>query len=231
MDKIRVGWDSPEEDIVALFILSSRGERLPSVFPRTARAVSNLAADDSAKSKESLQLVRALRSFTSKLVSLHGKQVLFKTPSHISRVQKILEVFPRARFVTIFRNPMHQAASLLGLRQSGNDFYCALEWPPDVSYKKVFGHQKLLLRHYFKSRDLIPAENLVEITFEELVKDRAGTVARICRVLSLKAPPGVNDFAAAARNARAPNPLPAPLAPLVHESYKALYDIGMYPEP
>jgi hypothetical protein len=50
-------------------------------------------------------------------------------------------------------------------------------------------------------------------------------------MLSLKAPPGVNDFAAAARNARAPNPLPAPLVPLVHESYKALYDIDMYPEP
>jgi len=231
MDKVRVGWDSPEEDIVALFILSSRGERLPSVFPRTARAVSNLAADDSAKSKESLELIRALRSFTGKLVSLHGKQVLFKSPGHISRIEEILEVFPRARFVTIFRNPMHQAASLLNMRELGTDFYLALQWPPNVSYENIFGRQRSLLRHYFRSRDLIPAENLVEITFEELVKDRAGTVARICRMLSLKAPPGLNNFAAAARNARAPNPLPAPLVPLLQESYRALYNIGMYSGP
>lgn len=231
MDKVRVGWDSPEEDIVALFILSSRGERLPSVFPRTARAVSTLAADDSAKSKESLELIRALRNFTGKLVSLHGKQVLFKSPGHISRVQEILEVFPRARFVTIFRNPLHQAASLLAMRKLGNDFYCALQWPPDVNYKQLFGNQRSLLHHYFESRDLISAENLVEITFEELVTDRAGTVARICRMLSLKAPPGLHDFAAAARNARAPNPLPGPLVPLVQESYRALYDMGMYSGP
>jgi hypothetical protein len=39
---------------------------------------------------------------------VYRKPLLFKSPQHTGHVAEILTIFPEARFVTIFRNPLHQ---------------------------------------------------------------------------------------------------------------------------
>ena len=231
MDNLRVGWDSPEEDIVALAVLTSMGERIRLIFPRDSSESRNSEKIDSHKHDEGLAMMRALRGFSRKLALLHSKRVLFKSPGHISRVREILQVFPKAKFVTIFRNPLHQAASLKNIRQSGNPFWCALQWPRKVEITLTFENYGARLREYFDSRILIPADNLVEITFEELVSDRWRTILRICETLELTPPPDSEKLNATARNARPPSTPQESWIPLIREHYKPLFDAGLYAEP
>ena len=231
MDNLRVGWDSPEEDIVALTVLTSTGERIPQIFPRDSSWIWNSAKIDSRKREQSIEIMQALRAFSRKLVLLHSKRVLFKTPGHIARVREILQVFPKAKFVAVFRNPLHQAASIKNIRQSGNPFWCALQWPRGVKNNLAFEHQGAGLREYFESRALIPPGNLVEITFEELISDRVRTIQKLCAALTLTPPPSSKNLNATARNARPPGVPPESWIPLIREHYKPLFDAGLYPRP
>jgi omega-hydroxy-beta-dihydromenaquinone-9 sulfotransferase len=230
MDNLRVGWDSPEEDIVALAILASKGERLFQMFPRDSAKTRNLPVDISGKRAKSLGLIRCLRPFLQKLIHLHGKRVLLKSPGHMGRVEEILEVFPQAKFVTIFRNPLHQTASLRAIREFGNPFWCALQWPMRKTTASL-QTQERLLRCYFQTRQFIPAANLFETTFEELVADRSGTISRICEKFSIKPPTNFEAMEAKARYARPPGLPPDSWAPMIREHYKPLFDAGLYPPP
>lgn len=230
MDNLRVGWDSPEEDIVALAILAAKGEWLSGVFPRDSAKGKDSPFDTSKEGAKSLDLIHFLGEFLQKLVFLHGKQALLKSPGHTGRVKEILKVFPQAKFVTIFRNPLHQAASLRAFRESRNPFWCALQWPAKKKEASL-QHQERLLQRYFQTRQLMPDGNLFEITFEELVTDRAGTIARICERFSLKPPANLETLEATARNARPPSLPPESWLPLIREHYKPLFDAGLYPSP
>jgi omega-hydroxy-beta-dihydromenaquinone-9 sulfotransferase len=231
MDNLRVGWDSPEEDIVALAILASKGERLFQMFPRDSAKTKNLPVDVSGKRAKSLGLIRSLRPFLEKLIHLHGKRVLLKSPGHMGRVEEILEVFPQAKFVTIFRNPLHQTASLRAMRESGNPFWCALQWPVRNKSTASLQNQGLLLRGYFEARIAISPSNLFETTFEELVSDRAGTISRICEKFSIRPPANFETLEATARNARSHGRAPDSWIPVLREHYKPLFDAGLYPPP
>lgn len=231
MDNVRIGWDSPEEDIVALSILTSKGERLLRVFPRDALKSVDLKTTQSVERPESLILLSALRGFLQKLAFLHGRQVLLKSPRHIGRVKEILETFPQAKFITIFRNPIQQAASIYSMEFSGNPFWSALQWPSINTPSALLQNQGHLLQRYFETRALIPACNLFETTFEDLVADRAGTIARICERFGLTPPSDAAALATTARNARSPALPPDSWIPLIRENYKPLFQAGLYPQP
>jgi LPS sulfotransferase NodH len=231
MDNVRIGWGSPEEDNVALTVLTSMGERISQIFPQDSNMAWTFAKIDSRKREESMEMMKSLRAFSHKLVLLHSKQVLFKSPGHIARVREILQVFPKAKFVAIFRNPLHQAASLKNIRQSGNPFWCALQWPRTVEVTLAFELYGARLREYFDSRALIPEGSLVEITFEELVSDRARIIRKICESLALDPPPDSEKLNATAQNARSPGVPPQSWIPLIREHFGPLYDAGLYPEP
>jgi len=228
MDNLRVGWDSPEEDIVALSVLTSVGERVCQMFPRD---LSNIQKTDTQKREEGMKLVRAVRVFSRKMVLLHCKQVLLKSPGHLSRVREILQVFPKAKFVTIFRDPLHQVASLRNIRHSGNPFWCALQWPCGTETTKRLERNGKSLRDYFDSRTLIPPGSLVEVTFEELVSNRLDTIRKICEMLALAPPSDSEQLHAAARNARSTSVPPTSWIPLVREHYRPLFDAGIYTRP
>lgn len=231
MDNLRVGWDSPEEDIVALSVLTSMGERIRMVFPRDSSGSRNSEEIDSHKDEESLAMMRALRGFSRKLALLHSKRVLFKSPGHITRVREILQVFPKAKFVAIFRNPLHQSASIKNIRESGNAFWCALQWPQAIENSPALVRQGLNLREYFASRAMIPVGNLVEITFEEFVLDRGRIIQKICEILELTPPPDSEKLNATALNERPPSIPPESWIPLIREHYKPLFDAGIYTRP
>lgn len=231
MDNLRVGWASPEEDSVGLALLSLKGEKLDGIFPRDAALQQKSAQEGLSGILEADDLLAALRVFTRKLVWLHRKRVLLKSPRHMARVGAILEAFPHARFVTIFRNPAHQLASLTALRDTGNPFWSALQWPPPTPKERDLHFSATLLQNYFLARDKIPAGNLMEITFENLVADRAGVVARICAQFELQEPENSGGLADWNRAARVPSEVPDEWMPLLLRHYAPLYAQGIYSWP
>jgi len=231
MDNLRVGWDSPEEDATALSILTLKGERMDRIFPQAIVCSKESKEETEDERNTSVELMNALRSFTKKLALLHGKRVLLKSPRHTGRLVQILEAFPKAKFVVIYRNPIHQLASVMAMWESGNPFWCALQWPIARSVEHAIRRSKGLLCRFFSARSLLPVDRTVEITFEELVADRVGTINRICKHLLLVAPPDSVALDSLASKSRAPRTVPDAWLPLLRECYEPMFAAGIYPRP
>ena len=116
----------------------------------------------------------------------HGKRLVLKNPPSMGRVAAILELFPDAKFVHISRNPVDVFRSL---EQLANKVLFArfsmqhVEEP--VIRKLLVMHYRLLFEQYQKDKKLIPAGNLCEVTYDEVMEDPIGTLRRIHTVLGL----------------------------------------------
>jgi hypothetical protein len=233
-DAVRTGWLTPEEDVLALSVLGGLGWNLRHVFPRTVR----FDPAGAAALCETSTFAAALRMFTRKLVHLHRKPVLLKSPPHIDWLPGILRVFPQARFVTIFRDPLRHYASLRAAERAGGPTWSALQCAPGLDDDDRLAGVEFSLERYFSSgRHLIPAGSLVEIRHEDLVADEPGTLLRIQRALAGSGPPGLGlsaPGAACEPRPYATNVYPEPDAATctrIIRAYRHLYEAGYYRPP
>ena len=179
MDDIMTHWLSPEEDTIALGLLAGCGDRIDAVFPRHAHSLPTSPA----------AFRSTLQAFTRKLVEAHGRPVLLKTPSHTEHIPEILEAFPEARFVTIFREPTAMLASYLAMQNTSNPLWCTLQWPPIYQADDILDWLQDAVPKYFADSRLIPPGQLVEVRHEDLVADQPATLELIYKGLGLPMPP------------------------------------------
>jgi hypothetical protein len=189
MDGIKVGWDSPEEDNIALGIIAGRGPRVELVFPKRHAYADIFQPLDERSKEERIAFRKALAVFTRKLVYCRKRPLILKSPAHAVCIADILKVFPEARFVGIIRKPAAQFASLRHLLAvTIPESWAVLQDRPQVTDEDLLlriGHH---IRAYCRARAEIRPENLVEVRYEELVADEEGTLDRIYSSLGLTVP-------------------------------------------
>ncbi len=184
LDNVRMGWLSPEEDEFALTALTEDGPWLGVTFgDRLAHYRRRCPLDPGWDGGE--RWCQALATFTRQLVAHSGKRLVLKSPLHLMRIPDILSVFPAARFVMLFRDPVSHLQSTL----SGAEVYRRHPWPalqrfesPDDDYLDGTAE---LLASYDTSRARIAPDRLVELTYESLVADPAAELGRIHQRLDL----------------------------------------------
>lgn len=219
MDQVQVNWFTPEEDVIALALLHGEGGRLDWSFPRsTMRSLGEEAT------------AAALQRFTRKLVQLHGRPVILKSPPHMLRVPTLLQAFPRARFLTIFREPSAVVASADGLQNSSTAFWATLQWPVLHPVEDIVERCGRWLSAYEANRALIPQGHLVEIRYEDLVGDEAGTLRQVYAALG-ETPPAWLEAGSRPDTPYRANRHP-PLTPeaeaRLREAFAPLYERGFY---
>ena len=89
------------------------------MFPRTGdngvTALDPLRLDPKALD----QWKTAMRYFVQKLTFSKGKKIIFKSPPHLGRVRVLLELFPGAKFIHIYRDPYKVYLSTKHMWQTG----------------------------------------------------------------------------------------------------------------
>lgn len=115
-----------------------------------------------------------------------GRKFLSKNPANTGRVKELLEMFPNAKFIHIHRNPVEVFLSTL-------HFYTEMLQPLRLQYigeneleDAVFEIYERLMNDYFEQSQLIPEGNLIEVSFDDLENNPAGTIDRIYAELKLK---------------------------------------------
>jgi hypothetical protein len=230
MDRVIVNWMTPEEDAYAVSLLAGDGWRLR-LFPREPQETSQEMMMIGIR-RQTFQ--QALRMFSQKLVALHGKPILLKSPAYTGCIKELLEVFPEARFVTLFRHPERQAASFLAMHESGNPFWATLQWPNRSAPEKLLSYVKWSLNNYFETRGLIPAERLLEVRYENLVADPLETLASIRSFLEIE--PAIPEAQPSRIERHEASPaknrsLPPEFDQLLRDVYAPLYERGIYSPP
>ncbi|RJR47004.1 MAG: sulfotransferase [Deltaproteobacteria bacterium] len=191
MDNMAIAAKAPHEDEFALAALSTVSPYMQVLFPRS---VDNgfAALDPAHLKKEALEEWKAaFLHFVEKLSFSKGKRIIFKSPPHLGRVRLLLELFPQAKFIHIYRNPYEVYLSMKHLWQSGFKFSHLQTPDPEAVEENILSGYTELYSLYEQDRGLIPPGALCEVRYEDLVNDPRDSLHQVYSSLGL---PGFEKF-------------------------------------
>ncbi len=184
MDNVAAGWERPQEDEFALCCLGLRSPYLTIAFPNRPQDADYL--DLAGISGEALaQWKQRFLWFLKCLTIRTPKRIVLKSPPHTARVRVLLDMFPRARFIHIVRDPYVLFPSTINLwsalyRDHG------LQSPRFEGFEEmVFDSFCRMYEAFERDRSLIPAGQLADVRYEDLVADPLGELERVYRELDL----------------------------------------------
>jgi hypothetical protein len=195
MDNLRLGVDMPTEPEYSLGNMTWASMIPGYYFPKTFyQSFRDLVMFDEPEVKTEWQ--KALKYFMQKLTLKHGgQQLIIKAPENLSRVEAILEVFPDAKFIHIYRDPYRVYFSTERLYTITLPLVALQHWPQEVVNEAVIRSYRDMFERYFDTRHLIPEGNLVEIRYEDLVGNEMSVLKSAYDVLGF-------DFEAAREHIR-----------------------------
>lgn len=126
--------------------------------------------------------------YLKKLTLYHnGKQLVLKNPSNTARVKLLLELFPDAKFIHIYRNPYYTYLSMKRNIEKEMTLYC-VQKPMDqenfeIAMVEMYNR---MYEKYFEEKKLIPKGNLVEVRYEDLKDNPYEVIKKIYKELNLQ---------------------------------------------
>jgi hypothetical protein len=186
-DNVTLGTGLPQEEEFAL------GDKTPFsfyyfwMFPRSLKKFYeqfirfkgvDQSREESWKKDYKLLISKALKN-------TGGQVFLSKNPPNTGRIEKLLEMFPEARFIHIHRNPVE-------VYLSTRNFF--LKMLPHLQLQTIdqkelddciFELYKDIMNDYLEQRALIPEKQLVEIAFDTLEADPKTCIRNLYQSLDL----------------------------------------------
>jgi omega-hydroxy-beta-dihydromenaquinone-9 sulfotransferase len=199
-DNMPAGWDHPQEDEFALCNMGVPSPYLTIAFsnrpPQCQEYVDFRGVDPPALNRWKQAMLWFL-----KCITLHDpKRIVLKSPPHTGRIRVLLEMFPKAKFVHIVRDPYVIFPSTVNLWKR---LYCdeGLQKPTYKGLEEhVFTTFTRMYEAFERDRDLIGPGQFCEVRYEDLVANPVGEMRRVYEELALgdfeSARPGVEAYLA-----------------------------------
>jgi len=108
-----------------------------------------------------------------------GKRVILKNPVNTGRTGKLVEIFPDSPFLFIMRNPVIIYLSSKKFFTELLPTVCLEKFNPEMVKEMVLNTCVRLLKDYISDRSQIASDNLVEVIYEEFIKDPLGQLQKI----------------------------------------------------
>ncbi|MCD6448174.1 MAG: sulfotransferase [Thermoplasmata archaeon] len=100
-----------------------------------------------------------------------GKRILLKSPVNTGRIKLLLEIFPDAKFIHIYPNPYKVYLSTWRLYEKILPIFSFQHIEKEMLDRFILDFYKEVYSKYFEEKHLIDKGNLVEISYEEFVKE------------------------------------------------------------
>ncbi len=185
MDNMEAGWDCPQEDEFALCNMGLPSPYLRCAFPNDPPEGLESLNIDAVSDEERGRWVAGLQWFVRALTFKRQTRLVLKSPPHNGRIKMLLEAFPNARFVHIVRHPDTVVPSTIRLWKA-LDLVEGMQVPLNRGVEElVFDCYERMYQGFESQRSLVDPQNIVDVRYEELVKDPAGTLAGIYEKLGL----------------------------------------------
>jgi len=192
MDEIKVDIDGPYEEEAGIAVLSPWSFFHCLHFARNAeeqyqKSIHFYDLNDEEKKQWKNNYLQFMKTVT--FVN-DGKRLLIKNPANTARITTLLELFPNANFIHIYRNPYKVYFSTIKMRNRVLDKLALQNTKPEEIEKQVIENYKRLMKSYFKQKNLISKDKLVEIKYEDLVSNPIEQIKKIYSKLNL---PGLKN--------------------------------------
>ncbi|WP_218081140.1 sulfotransferase family protein [Anthocerotibacter panamensis] len=188
MDNVSLSPDSPFEEEFGLANLTDLSFCYGWYFPRIMQqSFRHTVLLDTATPQERDTWKRAYLHFLRKVsLATGGKRLVLKNPPNTARVKMLLELFPEAKFVHIYRNPYRVYFSMLGFYRK----FLPLVTFQDIGLEQleanIFWCYEQLMQRYLDEKAYIPASNLLEVCYEDLETAPLKTLEMIYQYLNLE---------------------------------------------
>ena len=187
MDNMVWPMDAPQEEEIPLSKVLPQAFYTRFLFPRKASYLfKRYVLLQGASAKFVAEFKRKYYRLLQ-IATLHagGKQLVLKNPVNTARVRLLLELFPDAKFVHIYRSPYDVFASTLNLHHKMLRVTTLQRLRAEHAGETVLTLYEDMMRQFFAERALIPTGNLVEVCFEDLERDPLGELRRVYATLGL----------------------------------------------
>ncbi|HYV93090.1 MAG TPA: sulfotransferase [Chitinophagales bacterium] len=171
--RIPFRWDFPGEEDVALTSFGRREalhwgnlfpEKFSDYFERYV-LFSTGEKDKEAWKKNYLHFLKKL-SIASK-----GKPLILKSPPNTARIPLLLELFPDAKFIHLYRDPLEVFQSSRNFWNIINRYHALRPVSDEQITELIFYSYNSMMRRYHETKHLIPRGNLLEISYHDLMKN------------------------------------------------------------
>ncbi len=188
MDNMDMGIEEPTEEVFALGNITKYSIIHMLSFPKRARFYARCAFYDDLNKKQKKKVKAAYDKIIRKLTYYTGKRLILKSPDNTCRINLLLELYPDAKFIHIYRNPYKVVNSTIGMYNSLFPIFSLEDLDTideNESEEFVLEMYEKLYKQYFADKDNIPSRNLIEIKYEDFVKTPKEYMQKIYEDLSI----------------------------------------------
>ena len=185
MDNMAAGWDCPQEDEFALCNMGLPSPYQTIAFPNHPPQNQEFFELADVSPRQRARWQSGLMWFLKCLTVRTPRRIVLKSPPHTFRIKVLLEMFPKARFIHIVRNPLVIFPSTINLwkRLYRND---GLQVPTYEGLDEhVFATFTRMYEVFERDRGLIPAGQFCEVRYEDLVAQPIQQMQRVYEELNL----------------------------------------------
>ncbi len=168
MDNMRLSWDMPQEDEIALALLTGLSPYLDFAFPKFPRMHHRFLDFEGATANEIETFKQAIKRLVRKQTYRSRKRAVLKSPAHSYRIKLLAETFPGAKFIHIHRDPIAVFFSAVHTFKIQREFM-RLTTPDNSRLEREVVQDMLLChRRIQEEKEPLPPEQFHEIRFEDL---------------------------------------------------------------
>jgi hypothetical protein len=187
MDQIDVEMDGPYEEEAAIAVLCPWSFFHCLHFARNAEEQYKKSIHFEGLTKNEIEQWKDsyLKFMKTVTYANSGKRLLLKNPANTTRIKLLLELFPNAHFIHIYRNPYKVYLSTIKMRNRVLDKLALHNASEKEIENQVIENYKRVMKSYFEEEKQIPRDKIVNVKYEDLVVDPIKQVKQIYSKLNL----------------------------------------------
>ena len=186
MDNMKVGWSLPQEDEFALMVLGAPTPYCRVAFPRHPVPHMDSLGSQSFKPLDLERWKTSIDWFFRALTYHTGKPLIIKSPPHTGRLGILADMYPDAKFIHMVRDPRKLYPSTKKMWRALGDVQSFQKGDnEELLHRYVIDCLHRMYDSFEIDRQSLPSNRIIDIRYEELVKQPVETIENIYRQLEL----------------------------------------------
>lgn len=191
-DDVKMGMDLPQEEEIGLVNVQDISFYNFLCFPKDFekfydKELFMKGLDDEVVARWKSEYVKMINKA---IINGKGDRFISKSPSNMVRIRQILEIFPDAKFIFLYRDPYKTVESFYRFFHAVMPVIQIQNSDGELDRKRLTAVYADMVRQYYSDKDIIPAQNLMEIKFEDFSKNAVEGLKQIFDKFEL---PGFED--------------------------------------
>lgn len=192
-DRMRLGFDSPQEDEAALCLRGMPSPFARVAFPNSPPLYPKYGDLERLSPAELTRWEEGLRAFLRLLLLRRPGRLILKSPQHTFRLRTLSRIFPQACFVHLVRNPLEIFPSTVHFWTVMHRRYGLQRPALRPLQERIFETLIAMYERLERDRTQVDPSRFYDLRYEDLTRDPVSAVESIYRHFGWNGFPAIRD--------------------------------------